>query len=201
VRRAAAKQVVVGFNFRFGAAGAGNAELLQTLCAERGIGVEIVEAVGGPYGLVSSSNIRRHLQSGDMTAVNHMLGYTYELSGQVVMGNQLGRKLGFPTANFPPPPGKALPPCGVYAGRVAWQGRSYQAVINLGFKPTIGDITTEPLVEAHLFGVQPELYGERITVYFEHFLRKERRFADLDELKTQISADCQAAQSVFIRED
>ena len=192
--QAGARQVVVGFNFHFGAEGAGDAKLLQSLCAVRGIAVEIVEAVSGPYGLVSSSNIRQRLQTGDMTAVNHMLGYSYELSGQVVMGNQLGRKLGYPTANFLPPAGKALPPWGVYAGRVKWQNRIYGAVINLGFKPTIGCLISEPLVEAHLFDMQPELYGERITVYFELYLRGERCFADLDELKAQISADCLAAR-------
>jgi riboflavin kinase/FMN adenylyltransferase/tRNA pseudouridine(55) synthase len=193
VKQAAARQVVVGFNFRFGAQGTGDARLLQSLCAARGVGVEIVEAVGGPYGLISSSNIRQHLLEGNMTAVSAMLGYCYELSGQVVMGNQLGRKLGFPTANFPPPPDKALPPRGVYAGRVAWQGRLYKAVINLGFRPTLGGAATEPLLEAHLFEASPELYGERITVYLAHFLRGERRFANLEELKAQISADSRAA--------
>ncbi|MCL1905694.1 MAG: bifunctional riboflavin kinase/FAD synthetase, partial [Clostridiales bacterium] len=190
-----ARRVVVGFNFRFGANGAGDAKLLQKLCAARGIYVEIVEAVNGPYGLVSSSNIRRLLQAGDMAAVNSMLGYTYELSGRVVMGNQLGRKLGFPTANFSPPAGKALPPWGVYAGRAECQGLVYGAVINLGFKPTVGHISSEPLVEAHLLDAQPKLYGELITVYLECFLRPERRFAGLDELKAQISADTLAARS------
>ena len=196
IGRAGVSQVVVGFNFRFGAQGAGTAELLQTLCATHGIGVEIVEAVSGPYGLVSSSNIRQQLQAGDMAAVNYMLGYCYELSGQVVMGNQLGRKLGFPTANFLPPPDKALPPCGVYAGCVAWRGRIYDAVINLGIKPTLGNTVVKPLVEAHLFDVQLELYGELITVYFKHFLRGERCFASLEDLKAQIAADCLAARRV-----
>ena len=194
VKRAEIRQVVVGFNFHFGAAGAGGAQLLQSLCAARGIGVEIVEAVSCPYGLVSSSNIRQRLQAGDMTAVEHMLGYCYELSGQVVIGNQLGGKLGFPTANFLPPPNKALPPCGVFAGRAAWRGHIYDAVINFGFKPTLGNAATAPLVEAHLFDVQPLLYGEQITVYFERFLREERCFANLEELKAQISADCLAAR-------
>jgi riboflavin kinase/FMN adenylyltransferase len=192
--RAGTRQVVVGFNFRFGANGAGSAKLLQTLCAVRGISVEIVEAVSGSYGIISSSAIRQHLQAGDITAVNRMLGYCYELSGQVVMGNQLGRKLGFPTINFLPPPDKALPPCGVYAGHAVGQGCIYKAVINLGYKPTLGNTSATPLVEAHLLDVQTELYGEQITVFFEYFLREEQRFANLEELKAQISVDCLMAR-------
>jgi len=197
IGRAGARQVVVGFNFRFGAQGAGDAQLLQSLCAARGVGVEIVEAVSGPYGLVSSSNIRKHLQAGDMEAVNSMLGYCYSLSGQVVKGQQLGRQLGFPTANFPPPADKALPPYGVYAARVAWQGQVYDSVVNLGFKPTLGSTEAKLLVEAHLFDVEPELYGENLTVYLLYFLRGERRFADLTELKAQITADSMAARRLL----
>jgi riboflavin kinase/FMN adenylyltransferase len=188
------RQVVVGFNFRFGANGAGNAATLQSLCAKRSVNVEIVEAVNGPYGLISSSNIRRYLQAGDMAAVRCMLGYCYELAGRVVMGNQLGRRLGFPTANFLAPPDKAQPPRGVYAGFVNWQGRVYKAVINLGLKPTVNNTITEPLVEAHLFDFDCALYGERITVHFEHFLRPEQRFANLQELTAQINEDCLAAR-------
>ena len=193
VGRTDARQVVVGFNFRFGANGAGNAQLLRELCAARGIDVEIVEAVRGAYGLVSSSNIRQYLQAGNMTAVHDMLGYTYNLSGQVEVGNKLGRQLGFATANFLPPP-KALPPCGVYAGQAKWQGQLFKAIINLGYKPTVDSTLTQPLVEVHLFDVEPLLYGERITVYFAHFLRKEQQFANIEELKAQINTDCQAAR-------
>ncbi|MCL1816051.1 MAG: bifunctional riboflavin kinase/FAD synthetase [Clostridiales bacterium] len=196
-KQAAARLVVVGFNFRFGKDGMGDAQILKDLCKERGIEVEIVQAVSGSYGLVSSSNIRRHLQVGDMAAVNQMLGYSYSLAGQVVRGNQLGRKLGFPTANFHPPAKKALPPCGVYAGHVDWQGGTYKAVINLGVKPTISPSISKPLVEAHLFAELPELYGERITVYFQRFIRREQCFSGLEELTKQIKADCQVAQNIL----
>ena len=132
-----------------------------------------------------------------MAAVNKMLGYSYGLSGQVIMGNQLGHELGFPTANIMPPANKALPPCGVYAGRVACLGGVYDAVVNLGYKPTVENQGAEKLVEAHIFDAQLKLYGERITVYFMHFLREEKCFAGLHELKEQINMDCREALGVM----
>jgi len=197
IKRFAARQVVVGFNFHFGAGGVGDAGLLKQLCAEHGIDVEIIDAVSGPYGVVSSSNIRDHLLAGDMEGVRQMLGYWYEMSGEVIMGRQLGRQLGFPTANFLPPDGKALPPCGVYAACVEWQGRIYEGVANFGYKPTIKGGETQPLVEAHLFDVDLDLYGEQITVRFGNFLRPEKQFAGIQELKTQIAADSLAARRFY----
>lgn|GEM_PF-39497 len=196
VKRIGAQYVVVGFNFRFGAQGVGDAQLLKDLCAKRGVGVEIVEAVSGPYGVISSSLIRQYLQRGDMTAVNTMLGYDYAIFGRVIMGNQLGRKLGFPTANILPPASKALPPWGVYAGRAVWREHVYLAVINIGFKPTIDNTITQPLVEAHIIEAQPQLYGELLTVYFDSFLRSEQHFATLDALKEQIELDYIKARAI-----
>ena len=197
IKRFAARQVVVGFNFRFGAGGSGNAGLLKQLCAAYDIDVEIVDAVSSTYGVISSSNIRSHLLAGDMQAVRQMLGYWYEMSGEVIAGRQLGRKLGFPTANFLPPAGKALPLYGVYAVSVEWQGRLYDGVANFGYKPTISGGDTQPLLEAHLFDADLDIYGELITVRFGSFLRPEKQFADIHELTAQIAIDIQAARQII----
>jgi len=193
VARLQARQVVVGYNFTFGAHGAGTARLLRQLCEERGVAVAIVDEVRVAYGVVSSTNIRRHLAAGEMEAVNAMLGYWFTLEGPVVRGNQLGRSFGYPTANLTVPERQAMPPRGVYAARVVRQGRSYAAVANFGVKPTIGG-EIKPLVEAHLFDVEPDLYGETIRVCFGKYLRPERRFAGTAELIAQINADSAAAR-------
>ncbi len=189
-----ARQVVVGYNFTFAAHGEGTARLLRRLCEERGVEVTIVDEVSSAYGVVSSTHIRRALRQGEMAAVNAMLGYWFTVAGIVVRGNQLGRCFGYPTANLTVAERQAMPPRGVYAARVLYQGRSYGSVVNFGVKPTIGG-EVKPLVEAHLFDMEAELYGEELRVCFGQFLRPERRFAHTDELISQISADSQAARA------
>lgn len=198
IDRLRAREIVVGYNFTYAAHGAGTAELLQRQCAARGVRVTIVDEVSGPYGVVSSSNIRRALENGDLAAANAMLGYWFAMQGQVIYGNQIGRSLGFPTANFLPEPGQALPRTGVYASRILHQGRLYDGVSNFGVKPTIGG-EKKPLVEAHIFDADIDLYGQTLRVYFGHYLRPEKRFSGLDELKAQIAADSLAARE-FLRQ-
>ncbi|MDO4581897.1 MAG: bifunctional riboflavin kinase/FAD synthetase [Bacillota bacterium] len=191
-----AKEVVVGYNFTFGAHGAGTAQTLRELCAARGVNVSVIEEISCRHDVISSSNIRRHLHEGDMRAVNEMLGYWYMMEGEVMLGNQLGRTLGFPTANLLPPEYQAAPPNGVYAVRIVHQGRVYDGVANFGVKPTIGG-EIRPLVEAHLFDAQPDLYGEWIQVYFADFLRPEKRFSSLAQLSEQITADSLTARKLL----
>ena len=187
------QHLVVGYNFTFGVDGRGTAELLRTLCEQRGIKVTIVNEVTSRYGTVSSSNIRRHLADGDMDAVNDMLGYWFVMEGKVIYGNQLGRTIGYPTANCHTQPDQAVPQNGVYATRIEYNGHTYDGVTNFGFKPTIGG-ETKPLMEAHLFDVDLDLYGENIRVWFGKFLRPERKFNGIEELTAQIKADSQAAR-------
>lgn len=187
------KEVVVGYNFTFAAYGRATAHTLQELCAQRGINVTIIPEISGPYGVYSSTNIRRYLSEGNLQAVNAMLGYWFAIEGKVVRGNQLGRTIGFPTANVLPIEGQAIPQRGVYAGRIVHRGITYDGVINFGVKPTIGG-EKKPLVEAYLFDQQLDLYGETICIYFGKFLRPERRFTGIDELKAQIALDDQEAR-------
>ena len=187
------QHIVIGYNFTFGVDGKGTAPVMRTLCQEQGIGVSIVEEVNSPYGVVSSSNIREHLAAGDLAAVNEMLGYWFVMEGEVIYGNQLGRSLGYPTANCHTEPDQAVPLNGVYATRIEYNGNTYDGVTNFGFKPTIGG-ETKPLMEAHLFDTDLDLYGQTIRVWFGKFLRPERKFATISQLTAQINADSVAAK-------
>lgn len=193
IRQLQASHVVVGYNFTFAAGGAGDAALLRELCANHGIDVTVVDEVDGAYGLVSSTNIREHLAEGDLTAVNEMLGYWFVMAGEVIVGNRIGRTIGFPTANFRPAADQAAPPIGVYATRIEHRGITYDGVANFGFRPTVGGETL-PLVEAHIFDRDIELYGENIRVWFGQFMRPEKRFAGLSELQRQIELDSRLAR-------
>lgn len=187
------KEVVVGYNFTYAAQGRGTAKTLQQQCARRGINVTIISEVSCEYGPVSSTRIRQLLQQGDLEAANTMLGYWFTMEGEVVYGNQIGRSIGFPTANFFPEEGLVIPVHGVYAGRIEHRGQTYDGVINFGIKPTIGG-ESKPLVEACIFDHTIDLYGDNIRVRLGKFIRPERRFSSLDDLKAEIAKNEQAAR-------
>lgn len=189
----APRELVVGYNFTFAAGGKGDAAVLRELCLQRNIKVCIVPEVQGSYGTISSSNIRQQLQQGQLDAANDMLGYWFNQSGEVQLGNQLGRTIGFPTANIMPEEGQIVLPYGVYAGRIVVADSCYDGVINFGVKPTIGS-GIKPLVEAHLLDDEMDLYGTRIRVFFGKFLRPEQHFPDINALQAQIAADSVAAK-------
>ncbi len=187
------QHVVVGYNFTFGIDGRGTASVLRSLCQDKGIDVTIVGEIDSQYGPVSSSNIRKYLADGNLEAVNEMLGYWFVIEGEVIYGNQLGRSIGYPTANCHTEINQAVPQNGVYATRIEHNGVTYDGVTNFGFKPTIGG-ETKPLMEAHLFDTDLDLYGETIRVWFGKFLRPERKFASISELTAQINTDSIAAR-------
>ena len=141
---------------------------------------------------VSSSRIRKLMAAAQIDQVNRLLGYTYSVSGVVEHGNAIGTKLGFPTANIRLNSAKQLPASGVYVVEVYLQSRStpyYKGVANIGTNPTVGNDHLS--LEVHLIDFQGDLYGQPLTISFLHFLREEKRFASLDELKKQIAEDVQ----------
>lgn len=200
VKRLGVKEIVVGYNFTYAARGAGTAELLREQCQARGVNVTIIPEVNSRLGTVSSTNVRARLSAGALDEVNELLGYWFCMEGQVVHGNHIGRTIGFPTANFLPTEGQAVMNNGVYAGRIEYRGQTFDGVINFGVKPTIGG-ETRPLVEANLFDVDMDLYQDSIRVYFGKFLRPERKFSGLEELKAQIAADSGQAREFLSRCD
>ena len=140
---------------------------------------------------VSSSRIRKLLAAAQIDQVNRLLGYTYSISGVVEHGNAIGTKLGFPTANIRLNSAKQLPASGVYSVVAQVNGVEYKALANIGTNPTVGNDHLS--LEVHLLDFQGDLYDQSLTISFLHFLREEKKFASLDELKKQIAEDVSKA--------
>ena len=136
---------------------------------------------------VSSSRIRKLLAAAQIDQVNRLLGYTYSISGVVEHGNAIGATLGFPTANICLSSAKQLPASGVYAVMAQVSGVEYRALANIGTNPTVGN--DHMSLEVHLLSFQGDLYGQPLTISFLSFLREEKKFDSLEELKNQITAD------------
>jgi riboflavin kinase / FMN adenylyltransferase len=191
-----AKFISVGEDFRFGNQRAGAATDLVTLTANIGIPTRIapLEMDGGSR--ISSSRIRAALLAADLTLAQELLGRYYSIVGTVVNGQEIGRSIGFPTANLKYPIEKYLPRQGVYCVRVdTADATQLPGVMNIGKRPTVNGVNTT--VEVHLLDWDGNLYGQQLTVYLHQFLRSEQKFADLTALTNQIQADCKAAKSFF----
>jgi riboflavin kinase/FMN adenylyltransferase len=188
--------VVVGFNFHFGAGGAGSVEDLQRLCVEQGIAVEVMPPYEVEQRIVSSSLIRKLIAGGKIAEANHLLGREYVLAGAVMHGREIGRTIGFPTANVAVDSGLQLPAYGVYAAYAELESQIMSAVVNVGLRPTIGD-NLEPTVEVHCLGSDGDFYGKNMRVRFVRELRSEQKFASLDDLKAQIALDSAQAQKIL----
>lgn len=188
VRRGAAG-FVCGRDFRFGHRGQGNSGNLQAFCEARGMPCIIVEEQSLDGIRISSTYIRRQIEEGDMATAVRFLGHPYVLTGTVVPGKQLGRRLGIPTANLRLPEEAAVPKFGVYACRCRIDGATYPAVTNVGTRPTVEGrgITVEPWI----LDYSGDLYGRDITLEFYRFLRREQKFPNLDALKAQIREDAE----------
>ena len=196
VKQLQARQVSIGEDFRFGCQRRGTAIDLQNIAANFGITVNINslhkfhDHQDQPI-RISSSLIRQALTLGAIEQANFMLGRAYTLIGKVVKGQQLGRTIGFPTANLQLPIDKFLPCYGVYVVNVSWENFTVRGVMNIGCRPTVDG--NSPTVEVHLLNWSGNLYDKTLTVSLQKFLRSEQKFPSLDALKQQISSDCQAA--------
>ena len=192
-----AGQIAVGENFRFGVGRSGDATALGRIGAVLGVGVTVVPMLWDGRERFSSSRIRRALASGELAEAARLLERPYRFSGQVVRGRQLGRQLGWPTANLQVDGRKFLPLEGVYA---AWArvnaGEPWAAVMNLGPQPTV-DPLAPSAVEVHLLGRSLELVGAEIQVEPVALLRQQQTFPGLEALQAQIGADAERAQAVL----
>lgn len=186
-------EICVGENWAFGARRAGNVTLLRTLGIEFGFAVAEVPAVREDGATVSSTRIREAVQRGDLAAARRLLGRNYTILGTVEPGRQLGRTIGFPTANLRAH-NEQFPPDGVYAVRVELDGRTFGGVANIGYRPTVEPSGTERRLEVHVFDFAGDLYGRDVEVDFVEFLRGERKFPDVAALRAQISADAADAR-------
>lgn len=190
------KRAVVGFDFTFGAKGAGKPETLWAL-GEPDIGVEIVEPFMQEGDKVSSTRIREALTGGRPEEAAALLGQPYEVRGVVVRGEGRGKKLGYPTANVQQEAGFFIPRQGVYAIMAEVEGKRLPGVLNVGVKPTFHENLPEPIIEAHLFDFDGDLYGKTVSIQFIAFLRSEKKFGSIDELIAQIHADGDQARALL----
>jgi riboflavin kinase/FMN adenylyltransferase len=191
-----ARHVVVGDDFRFGADRSGTVAELRALGARHGLAVTEVPPVFFEGERVSSTAIREALKRGDLTTARDMLGRDYSISGRVVRGLGLGRKLGFPTANVHLKRIQA-PIDGIFAARVTGLDKAaLDGVASVGARPTVGGGTA--LLEVLIFDFDRDIYGRYITVHFVKRLREERHFADLELLKRQMHVDVEAARAALI---
>ena len=186
-----AREIVVGFNHRFGRGARGDTELLESLAGPLGFRSNIVSALLVDGVAVSSSEIRAALQRGDLPSAERLLGRLYSIRGEVVRGAGRGQTLGFPTANVKTDRPLGLP-VGVYICQVTVGSSRHQAVVNVGVRPTFGE--TELAIEAHLLDFAGDLYSERVTLVFLSRLREERKFPSVDALRQQIALDVAAAR-------
>ncbi len=188
--------VLTGADFRFGASRAGGGEILQRIGESAGLKVRLVDVLAqGPdtekYG---SSAVRAALREGNVKAAAKMLARAWSVRGCVIEGQKLGSTLGFPTANLTL--GDIIEPRkGVYAVMVRVDGAMRKGVANFGRRPTVG--SDAPLLEAHLFDFNGDLYGQEIDITFIDFIRDERKFDGLDALKAQIDKDCETARALL----
>jgi riboflavin kinase/FMN adenylyltransferase len=180
---------VVGFDFRFGSRGAGDAGMLGTLGSEYGLTTEVVEPLLLEGRKISSTYVREALDEGNMALAEQLLGRPYELEGVVVHGHARGRLIGFPTANVGLMQPYITPRIGVYAAQAIIGDLVYSAVLNHGMKPTFKDGVRAPVIEAHLIDFSGDLYDQPIRIRFVSFIRPEHKFDSVDELVAQIGRD------------
>ena len=181
-------KIYTGYNHHFGKNREGSYHELTAMGREFNFNVEQVDAQYANDVAISSTKIRKLLESGAVKAANSFLGYEYSITGSVIRGKSIGRNIGFPTANIKVADEfKLIAAVGVYACRVQYMGRVYKGMSNIGYRPTIdhGDLT----IEVNIFNFDQQLYGDEITIYFVDRMRDEKKFRDLDALKMQLVKD------------
>jgi len=181
-------KVIIGYDHHFGKNREGNIQLLERLKQKLGYEVEEVPPFYVDGAPVSSTRIRDLLHDGNVKEANRMLGYEYAITGKVVRGQRIGHKIGFPTANLEiPNEYKLITANGVYVCRVLLGNRILKGMGNIGVRPTIddGDLT----IEVHIFDFDEDIYDKKITIQFVDRLRDEKKFENLEALKTQLAKD------------
>lgn len=195
-----AKFILVGDDFRFGSKRAGDFALMNKMSAEYGVTVQAMSSVLLNDERISSTAIRAALAAGDLLAANNFLGRAYSMSGRVVHGDGVGKKLGFPTANiqlkhnFPPL-------SGIFVVRITGDDmQSMQGVASLGVRPTVSN-NGRPVLEVHIFNFSNEIYNKHLRIEFLHKLRDEEKYPNLESLTRQIAQDVQDAKHWFTNND
>lgn len=182
--------LVVGYDHRFGQGRKGSFNSLELLSKALQFKVEQQSQLQVDHEVVSSTKIRSALEVGDISKANQYLGYRYMMSGKVIEGKQLGRTIGFPTANIENfDRHKLVPADGVYAVFVETGGESYRGMLNIGFRPTVNYNVDHKSIEVHIFDFDNDIYNSDITIYFVAKIRDEQKYSDIEELREQLTKD------------
>jgi riboflavin kinase/FMN adenylyltransferase len=182
------KKLVIGYDHRFGHNREGSFDQLKLNAPRYGFEVEEIPRQDVDHVGVSSTRIRHALEAGDIETATHFLGRPYSLSGRVVMGDKLGRLLGFPTANIEiDTKYKLIPNDGIYAVTVSHEHLTFKAMMYIGNRPTVNG--TKRNIEVNIFDFNKDIYGDSLTIHFHQLIRSDSKFHDLEELKKQLSED------------
>lgn len=188
------KKLIVGEGFRFGRKHSGNVEILEKLSEKYNFELIRITHENENKNKISSTTIRELVDSNNFKEIKKLLGKDYYVSGKVISGKMLGRTINFPTANIKPMDDKLLPKNGVYVTETEINGKIYRSVSNVGVNPTTDNLK-EKIIETHIFEYKKDIYGKEIKVKFYEFVRPEKKFNNLQELKEQIEIDCNFAKA------
>ena len=190
------RKLVIGYDHRFGHNREGSFEQLKINAPRYGFEVEEIPRQDVDHVGVSSSKIRKALEDGDIDTATHFLGQPYALTGRVVMGDRIGRTLGYPTANIEVDSKfKLIPADGIYAATVLYAHKVYKGMLYIGNRPTIDGVKQN--IEVNLFDFDQDIYGESVTIFIEKWIRGDMKFGNLEELKEQLAKDKESALRVL----
>lgn len=186
------KKLIIGYDHHFGKNREGSFEQLKLNAPKYGFEVEEIPRQDVDHVGVSSTKIRRALEEGDIDTATHFLGNPYSLTGRVVMGDKLGRILGYPTANLQLDTAyKLVPADGIYAVTISYSHERFKGMLYIGNRPTVQGMTRN--IEVNIFDFNGDIYGESLTIHFHKLIRRDTRFNDLEELKKQLHIDKESA--------
>lgn len=186
--------IVTGEDFRFGKNREGDVQTLKELAGEYGYELCVMESVELDGEKVSSTAIKNYIRSGNVENAEKMLGFPFFYCGQVVRGNQIGRTIDSKTANLIPAEQKIVPEYGVYKTNMIVDGKKYKSITNIGLCPTVKQDRDEITIETNIFDFDSEIYQKDVIVELVGFIRKEKKFDNIDDLKSQILLDIAQAK-------
>lgn len=196
VKTIGTKKLVIGHDHHFGKNREGSFEQLMLNAPKYGFEVEEIPRQDVDHVGVSSTKIRKALESGDIQTATHFLGHYYSITGRVIMGDKLGRLLGFPTANIEIDTFyKLIPADAIYAVKIRYGSSEYKGMLYIGNRPTIDGVKRN--IEVNIFNFNEDIYGESLTIYFHDIIRSDIKFNDLEELRNQLFLDREAALKIL----
>jgi riboflavin kinase / FMN adenylyltransferase len=196
VEKIGTRKLVIGYDHHFGKNREGSFEELKLNAPKYGFTVEEISRQDIDHVAVSSTAIRKALDTGDLTTANHLLGKSYSVNGRVVKGDKLGRLMGFPTANLEVDSmHKLVPADGIYAVTVSYNHQIYGGMLYIGYRPTVGG--KRKSIEVNIFNFDKEIYGDTLVVNFHQLIRGDATFKDLEELKNQLIKDKEQSLSIL----